>query len=160
MERPACAILVLALLAACEGGGSTKDWPESDAGGPTNQTAPSPHFKLDPLVGRWTIDLQDSRAGGDGATAPADTLGTTLLLSRDGTILVPESGRRGSWRRATGGVRIVLDPPPRLFDALLGVEVTDAQMRLSGPKGLKLVYQRDSLRSRARPLDESGALER
>lgn len=144
-------LLLLAPLAVgCDSSGSTRGKTSAPDTRSETPTAPRPQdsgarLSIDPIIGRWVLDERASASGRDSESNPEEMIGRTIILSRDGTLLATDSGRRGSWRRATGGVRIVVDPPPRLFDALLECTVTDHELRFSGPRGLRLIYHRDSL---------------
>lgn len=114
------------------------------AGAPSGSRSET-RITLDPLVGRWTIDRAASIGGDDPSRGPEETLGESLLFLRDGVILVAESQRRGTWKRMTGGLKITLDPPPTSLTALFDCTVTASELRLSGAKGVDLLYRRDTI---------------
>jgi len=153
--RTAWIVLSIVMAAGCEQSGGPRASSAGAAAGPSSAESPGNPVKLDPLVGRWILDAAQSSADGSSSKSPAEVLGETLLIARDGQITIVESSRRGTWRHVTDGVRISLDAPPRAFTAQFVSRVTERELQLTGPGGLRLIYRRDTLRS-PRPADARG----
>jgi len=140
-------LLLTVGIAACESAPPRKKEPKTPVTpvAPDASAAAARRLQLDTLVGRWTLDRERSTAGGEPSKPPQEVLGETILLLRDGGLLIVDSPRRGRWKRDNNALRITLDPPPSTLNALFEFTVTDTEMKLSGPKGWRLVYRRDTM---------------
>lgn len=151
--RLSVSCLAAAMLVACKPGLHRDPAPQPKAKATTPATPAG-------LVGRWILSPGDSviperrsdDAGDQAATeAPKDDAartspaGAVLTLGENGVMVAREGDfvRRGLWKFENGGLRIVVEPPPRRLEMGFVPLIEGDRLTLEGADEMVLVYHRD-----------------